>query len=170
MSQLTALTENIPYNDPVVEKRSGLITDLWARYFGTTMLPRIDLSPQRIASYEALASNVAVAITALVASATAGKYRYSHYLQCVTPGGVSSAFQVTLTWTVNGIVQTQVFGNVNGNLTTTHEGAEYTIRVDGGSPVSISVTYASNPAGAATYDYSALLELVQADYSWVHLS
>ena len=157
--------EPIPYNDPMVTPRSGLITDEWTRYYNNVLLPQINAAPTRVETYSTggAGSNLALPLTPLGSVQIAGQYRYAHYLQCLTPGGVSSAFQATVSWTFNGIAQTQTFSNVNGNLTTTHEGVEYPIHVDGGTPVSVAVTYASNPAAAAVYFYQATLERVEAD-------
>jgi hypothetical protein len=157
--------EPIPYNDAITDPKTGLITDEWTRYFNNTLLPQITAATKVVDTYTTgvVGVNAAIPITPVVESATQGQYRFTHYLQCLTPAGVASAFQVTLTWTFNNIVQTQTFSNVNGNLTTTHEGVEYPIHTDGGTPISVAVTYASNPAAAAVYFFEANVELVQAD-------
>lgn len=157
--------EPIPYNDPLTSK-DGLITDEWTRYFNNTLLPQITAALKVVDTYRPSAdgtTNAAITITPVVELAIQGQYRIAHYLQVLTAAGVSSAMQVTWTWTFNGVVQTQTFSNVNGNTTSTHEGVSYVIHADGGTPISVAVTYASNPASVAVYFFEATVELVQAD-------
>lgn len=90
---------------------------------------------------------------------SAGLYRVGFYGQVITPAGVSSSFQVTVSWTFNGITQSAVFTLNNGNLTTTREfnGAQV-LAIDAASPITLAVAYASNPANAMAYTVYGFLE------------
>lgn len=85
-----------------------------------------------------------------------GTYRVSYYLRTVTPGGVSSSFQLTLGWTDGGVAQSMTSAALNGNTTTSVvQGSAY-LHVDTDSAVTYAVTYASTPAGA---EFSLFLDL-----------
>lgn len=90
---------------------------------------------------------------------SAGLYRVGWYGQVITPAGVSSSFQVTLSWTLNGVTQTLTGALMNGNTTTTREcnGAQV-IAIDASSPITVAVAYASNPASAMAFNFYAHLE------------
>lgn len=94
----------------------------------------------------------------------AGLYRLAWYGQVITPAGVSSDFQVTVTWTNNGVTQTKTGTLRNGNLTTTYDADGIDLfHLDAGTPVSYAVSYNSNPAAAMELDLYIALQLVAAD-------
>lgn len=98
------------------------------------------------------------------ADLAAGLYRVSWYAQVITPAVVSSSFRVTVAWTRNGVAQSVTGTLENGNLTTTFESnGELLIHIDGATPVSFAVAYASNPAAAMVFELNVMLELVSAD-------
>ena len=155
------LNEPFPSRDPLVDKQGYPSFD-FTRWIDQSLLPRVDASAVSVDAVSEPGANDGVTITPIGTNQLAGKYRFSIYLQVVTPAGVSSALQVTLTWTYGGVVQTEVFGIVAGNLVTTHQGVSFTFDIDAPGPVSYTIAYASNPANAMVYGYSLCLELVKA--------
>jgi hypothetical protein len=158
---LPGLNEPFPSRDKLVTEARYPESE-FIRWMEQSLLPRVESAAANVDSIEDSGLTAGVTITPIGADQIAGKYRFSIYLQVVTPAGVSSSLQVTLTWTYNGVVQTEVFGLLNGNLTTTHQGVVYSFDLDDAGPVSYTIAYASNPANAMVYDYSLSLELVKA--------
>lgn len=158
---LPGLNEPFPSRDKLVDKEDYPSFD-FTRWVDQSLLPRVDAAAVSVDSVSGTGLTAGVTITAIGADQIAGKYRFSCYLQVVTPAGVASSLQVTLTWTYNGVVQTEVFTLLNGNLVTTHQGITYTFDIDDAGPVSYTIAYTSNPANAMVFDYSLSLELVKA--------
>ncbi len=88
-----------------------------------------------------------------------GLYRLNYYLRTTTPGGASSAFQLTVGWIDGGVAQTLQSANVNGNTTTSLAQGSFVLHVDTDTKVTYAVSYASTPAGAA-YDLFLDLEML----------
>jgi len=158
---LTGLNEPFPSRDKLVDKQDYPSFE-FTRWVDQSLLPRVDAAAVSVDSVSETGLTAGVTISAIGSDQVAGKYRFSIYLQVVTPAGVSSSLQVTLTWTYNGVVQTEVFTALATNLTTSHQGTVYSFDIDDSSPVSYTITYASNPAAAMVYAYSLTLELVKA--------
>lgn len=90
---------------------------------------------------------------------SAGIYRVSWAAKVVTVAGVSSSFQVTISWVWKGVTQQWVGALMNGNLTTTYEADSVPLLyVDAATPVTYAVAYASNPAAAMAFDAFFKLE------------
>lgn len=158
---LPGLNEPFPSRDKLVTEARYPEAE-FVRWMEQSLLPRVDAASASVESIEASGLTDAVTITPIGADQVAGKYRFSIYLQVVSPAGVSSSLQVTLTWTYNGIVQSETFPLLNGNATTTHQGTVYSFDLDDAGPVSYAIAYASTPANALQYAYSLSLELVKA--------
>jgi len=130
----------------------------------------IDAAPSQVAGgkvqfFGASALTAAVGTTAIPTGLlAAGLYRVSWYAQVITPAGVSSDFQITISWTRNGVTQTFVGALKNANTTGTNEpSGPVLIHLDASTPVSYAVAYNSNPAAAMAYELSILLESVSED-------
>lgn len=94
----------------------------------------------------------------------AGLYSVAWYGQVLTAAGVSSSFQVTISWTRNGVSQTYVGALKNGNTTATNEAnGPPLIHIDASTPISYAVTYASNPGAAMIFEINLVLTQVSAD-------
>lgn len=159
----------IPAQEPVTDRESGLMRQPWLTY-------QRDQAVAVAASTQVLPDGVvrrtgADVITATVASTpipteplVAGLYRLAWFAVVIVPAGVSSDFQVSVTWTNNGVTQTTTGTLRNGNLTTTYDvdGLDL-LHLDAGTAVSYSVAYTSNPAAAMQLDLFLALQLVQAD-------
>lgn len=158
---LPGLNEPFPSRDKMVTEERYPEGE-FVRWVEQSLLPRVDSAAASVDTVQAAGLTDAVTITPIGSDQVAGKYRFSIYLQVVTPAGVTSSLQVTLTWIYNGIVQTETFPLLNGNANTTHQGAIYTFDLNDAGPVSYAIAYASNPSNAMVYDYSLTLELVKA--------
>ena len=78
---------------------------------------------------------------------SAGIYRASWAVKVMTPAGVSSDFQVTISWTWGGVTQQWVGTLRNGNLTTTYDLSSVPLLFcDSATPITFAVAYNSNPA------------------------
>ena len=91
-----------------------------------------------------------------------GLYRVTWIGEVLTAAGVSSDFQVTISWTSNGISQQYVGTLTNGNTTTTYTSETVFLRSDAGSPITFAVAYNSNPANAMVFRLSLTLERLAA--------
>lgn len=154
------LTEPYPSRDRLVT-REGYASEEFDRWLSQQLQPAVQSSPNIIDSISENGLNDAVALTPIVPSATAGVYRFGVVVQIITPDPVSNSVQVTLTYTRNGVVQTEVFAAVTGTLTTTHQGVLFPFRCDGGTPISYSVAYASNTPNLCVYALNLTVELVR---------
>lgn len=156
----------IPSQEPVTDRQSGVMSWRWLTYLR-------DLQGSVNAATQVLPDGVvvketqtaAIGTTAVpTASLVAGLYRVTWFGVVITPAGVSSDFQVTVTWTNNSVTQTKTGTLQNGNATTTYDsdGLDL-IHLDAGSPVSYAVAYNSNPANAMVFNFYLALQLVKAD-------
>lgn len=153
------LTEPYPSRDRLVN-REGYASDAFDRWLSQGLQPAVQSSPNVIDSVSDDALNDAVALTPIIPTAVEGVYRFGVVVQIMTPDPVSNSVQVTLTYTRNGVVQTETFAAVTGTLTTTHQGVLFPFRCDGGTPISYSVAYASNTPNLCVYALDLTVELV----------
>ncbi len=94
---------------------------------------------------------------------SAGLYRVSWIGEVLTVAGVASSFQVTISWTSNGIAQQKIGALVNGNLTTSYEANSVPLlSADAATPITFAVAYTSNPANAMVFQISLTLERLAA--------
>lgn len=94
----------------------------------------------------------------------AGLYQVQWYAQVITPAGVASSFQVTISWTRNGVAQSFTGTLKNANTTATNEPDKgLLIHIDAATPVSYAVAYVSNPAAAMVFEFNLALKVVSLD-------
>lgn len=93
---------------------------------------------------------------------SAGYYRVSTFLRITTPAATSSAVQVTVSYLSGGVSCFEAGTPVTANVTNAPQSDVFLIKLDSGSPVTFSVSYASVPAAAAGYEVSVILERVSA--------
>lgn len=153
----------IPAQEPFADK--NLVRVPWLTFFRGQQELLQAIPRQVIAPVQLTGQTAAIGTTAIPTETLAeGLYRVSWYGQVTTVAGVSSDFQVTITWTRNGVTQTFTGALNNGNVTTTKESSgQLLIHIDAGTPVSYSVAYNSNPAAAMQYELNVSLELVSED-------
>ena len=125
----------------------------------------LDATPTILApvAYEARTSAIATTAIPTDGDLSAGLYRVCWAAKVVTAAGVSSDFQVTLSWTWKGVTQQWVGTLRNGNLTTTYDLVSVPLfYVDAATPVSFAVSYNSNPAAGMAFDFFLTLERMAA--------
>lgn len=94
---------------------------------------------------------------------SAGLYRVSWIGEVLTAAGVSSDFQVTISWTSNGVSKQKVGALTNGNTTATYEANSVPLLyADAATPITFAVAYNSNPANAMVLRLSLTLERLAA--------
>jgi hypothetical protein len=158
---MSVLSEPYPSRDPIVTK-SGHASEEFDRWLSQSLQPSVQSSPNVVDGVSRDPLSDGVSITPIIASAAQAVYRFSGVVQILTPDPVSNSIQVVLTYTRNGVVQTEAFPAVTGILTTTHQGISFTFRPDGGTPISYTVIYASNTPNACVYSLDVTVEQVRA--------
>lgn len=157
---MSILSEPYPSRDRLVTKE-GYASDEFDKWLSQTLSPAVQSSPNVIEGISEDSLNDAVALSPLIPTAAQALYRFSWAVQIITPDPVANSVQVVLTYTRNGVVQTETFTAVTGILTTTHGGSVFPFRVDGGTPISYQVNYSSNTPNACVYALNVTVELVQ---------
>jgi hypothetical protein len=151
-----------PINDPIVDpKRAFLLTDVWRQWFGRV--------PSTFGSIPNVL-NVAT-VTAQSASLPAtdfqnttlqqGLYRATYRAHITQAATTSSSLIVTFTWTDDGVTQVATGPAIVGNTTATGQSDSILMKVDAGTSVQYSTTYASVGATAMQYALNATLEKIQ---------
>ena len=158
---MSLLSEPFPSRDRIVDKQ-GFATQEFDEWMSLQLSPAVQTSPNVVQGVSENALNAGVALTPIVPSAAQAVYRFGGYLQIITPDPVANSVQVVLTYTFNGVVQTETFTAMTGITTTTHQGLLFEFRVDAGSPISYTVNYSSNTPNACVYSLNLTVELVQA--------
>jgi hypothetical protein len=146
-----------PLNDKIVDSK-GMLTDLWRQWFGRM--------PATLAAIPSVLNVVNLSAQAASLSATdfsntsllPGIYRASYRVQITQAATTSSSLTVSFSWTDDGVVQTATGTAITGNTTTTGQSDFVLIKVDAGTAVQYSATYASVPATAMQYNATFSLE------------
>lgn len=154
------LTEPYPSRDPIVDK-NGHASEEFDRWLGQALGPAVQSSPNVTHSVSADALNAAVPLTPIIPLSTAAVYRLSGVIQIINPDPVANSVQLRLTYTRNGVVQTEIFAAVTGITNTTHQGVSVPFRCDGGTPISYQIVYSSNTPNLCVYALNLTVELVK---------
>lgn len=152
-----------PVRDPLVD-RSGMVTgNAWLTWL-REIRADIDAAPVGFDPVVFEARTSAIPTTAIPhGTLTRGVYRVSWAAKVVTVAGVSSDFQVTISWTWKSVTQQWVGTLRNGNLTTTYDLSSVPLMyVDAATPITYAVSRNSNPAGAMAFDFFLCLERLAA--------
>lgn len=157
---MSQLTEPYPSRDRLVTK-DGYASEEFDKWLSQRLEPAVQSSPNVIDGVSEDALNDAVAVTPIVPLAAQGVYRVSSNIQIISPDPVSNSVQVVLSYTRNGVVQTETFPAVTGTTTTTHQGVDFPFRADGGTPISYQVNYVSNTPNLCVYALEITVELVR---------
>jgi hypothetical protein len=109
----------------------------------------------------ATAKNAAIGLTSIPADVLGGGYyRITTWLRLTVAAGVSSSVTITIHFNSGAIVCTFPLTALTANAVNAPVSDTRLLKIDGGSPVSYSVAYASNPAAAAFYEMALHLERV----------
>ena len=140
-----------------------VIGDDWGRWLAD-LSDALDRAPERIAHVSLSAQAAAIATTAIpLATIGPGVWRISYTVRVTQAATTSSEVRVTIAWTEGGVAQSQQGALLNGNLTTTREGASHVIRVDQSTPITYAVSYASVGATSAMFSLDVIAEELAMD-------
>ena len=137
---------------------NGYVQRVWAAWFRGA-----SSAANTVAHEQMSGQSAAVGVTPISSPSlklAAGIYEVSTYTQVTKADGVSSAVQVTVSWTAYGQVMTDVGVNVNGDSLTSVDKKVFPIRVDQGTPVTFSTTYASNTPAKMQYGIDVVLKAI----------
>lgn len=153
------LPEPFPAKDKCVDKE-GYPTEQFVKYFeGRDQV--VGAAASSIGSQSNTQGNASIATTDIgVAKISSGVYRVSFYMEVITPAGVSSSLDITISWASNGVTKTTTTTPMAGNLTTSFAAGVLVLHSDGDSPITYSANYASNPVGAMVYGLWVVLERI----------
>jgi hypothetical protein len=151
----------MPSREPLIEQDRS-INFRWLLWF-QRLRQEQDSTPVVQTDVVALtAQTAAIGTTAIQApSLSAGYYRVSTYARITTAAGVSGSVTVTIHYTSGGVSCSEP-GTTVANATNVPQSDTFLIKVDGATPVSYSVAYASNPAATVAYELAVVLERVSA--------
>lgn len=158
---MPAFLETLNGNTAIVDK-AGKITTYFAQKW-RDVTSRIE-SAAFVAAGQLIqvtppgAGTAAIVTAVLVASVSAPVYRIGFDLRIFLPSGGTSAAQVTIGWTENGVAQTKVGASVTGNTTTSTDSDVFQIRPDAGTVVTYAVSYASTGAPAMQFSFDVIAE------------
>lgn len=159
---IPGINEPLPFWDALVTK-AGEITDTWTKYLEQVLVPQIRSGTLVVGRYTNGDTPLTDALSIVALEETVpntGAYVLQAAIQVVGAAAVASTLALTVTWTSNGIVQTETFATLVDGTDTTHQGTSFPIIADGGTPVSISTAYTSNPANDLEYNLNAALLIV----------
>lgn len=162
MSLPTGINEPLPFEDPISEAKTGLITTEWTTYFEQTWMPQTRAATIKSSSYSNGADPLTDALPIRVLEASVpvdGMVLLLIALSIAAAAAVTSSVSVTVTWTHRGIARTATFGPLVNGTPSDRVAEAFPILVDGGTPVSFQTTYASNPANDLEYDLAVSLNL-----------
>ncbi len=149
-----------PVRDPIASRGNGLITDPWIEYF-TSRQGAIDSVPARLRVVSSEGHEASIGTTALsTGSLSAGLYRVWYRLRVTQPATTSSSVTVTLASTESGVPLSETSAAMTGNTTGTVASGVWLVRVDAGTPIFYSTTYASAGATPMQYRVDVVLESV----------
>lgn len=147
--------------DEITDQPIANLTDPWQKYFRDqrqylAQIP-VNVEPTALVVPDA---NDAIGTTTLITPSNNGIFSVEYFLRVITAAATSSSAQVVLNWTDQGDALTQTFTAVTGNTTTTHGWGRYQFQADGGTPITYSVTYASNGANEMHYNLYLVVQAV----------
>lgn len=163
MSTIPGFNEPYPSRDAIV-KTNRKPTAVLVRWEEQSLLVRVNQAPYRVQDAEVLSGVAASTAGTLGGDQTAGLYRVSFYAECVTADPVSQSLTIVIGWTHNAKALSRtlvVFTGAPLTIVSTTGGVA-PIEIDPGTPISYTLTYASNTPGLGKFDVTLSAELVQA--------
>ncbi len=111
-----------------------------------------DQKPTSRARVSRAGEEAAIGTTPLpIGSLSAGMWRVNYHVRVTQAASGSSDLRVSIHWTDGGIAQTHQGTLVNGNLTTSRDGAAVIVVSDSDTPISYAVSY--NSVGATPMQF-----------------
>lgn len=154
-------TSLFPAREPITDKRTGLISERWNVWFRDLTAQVNSNAASVVPATVLLAQNANISTTpVLTPTLSAGLYRTTAYARVTSPAATSSDLKVTFHWTDGSASCFKDSDTINGNTTATTLSFTYTMHIDGGSPISYSTTYNSNPPAAMLYSLYVVVESI----------
>lgn len=159
---LPGAREPFPSRDAIV-KESRLSADVFTKWNEQSLLQRVDRTAYRVASSVRLPDVAASDSGTIVPDAVAGSYRITAYREVIAADPVSSSLAIVVGFTHNGKALTRTLSAFAGAPQTVSDnvGDQQPIEVDAGTPVSYTLTYASNTPGLSVFQVLLLAELLE---------
>lgn len=159
----TGNLEPYPVRDPIV-KTSRKAADVLVRYEEQVVQQRLDESPQRVQAAEVLTNIAASDVGTLGGDQSAGLYRVTAYREVTTQDPVSSSLALVISWTHNGKALNKTLAAFGAAPQTIFDTAVdvIAVQIDPGTPISYTLTYASNTPALARFACTMSAELLQA--------
>lgn len=146
-----------PLQTPLIEgPKEPYITKVWASWL-RSLVDRAQVAAFAVKTVALTAQTASLGLTSLAPLAS-GLYRVTYRFRVSTAAGVSSSLKVTISDTEGGIAVTQSSAAYTGNATNAPQSGSFLVHADPTTPLQVSTTYASNPAGAMVYELDVLLE------------
>lgn len=159
---IPGFNEPFPSRDAIV-KPSRKATETLVRWQEQSLQERVDRTPFRV-EVEAELTVDASTSGNLGGDQVAGLYRIVAYREVTTADPVSSSLALVIGWTHNGKALTRTLSAFAGAPQTINDtaGDVAVIETDAGTPISYTITYASNTPGLAQFVVTLVAELVNA--------
>lgn len=146
-----------PLQTALIESaQTGLITRVWHAWF-RSLVDRAQVAAYAVTSVNLTGQSASIGATSLIPLAS-GLYRVSYRFRVTTAAGVSSSLQVTFTTTDGAVTVNYQNAAYTGNAVNAPQSGTFIIRTDPSTPLTYSVTYASNAAGAMIYALDITVE------------
>ena len=161
---LPGYNEPFPSRDAIV-KKSRRSTDVFTRWNEQALLERVSRTPFRVQSSEMLENVGASTSGSIATEQSGGLYRVSAYREVTTTDPVSSSLALAVSWTHNGKAMTRTLTAFAGAPQTTADsvGDSAVIEIDAGTPISYTLTYASNTPALARFEVTLMAELLEVE-------
>ena len=140
-----------------MDARTKQPTGAWERFFRD-----LQFVPLFLGRVEKNQQGAAIAATPVVVEGTLqpGVYRLTYYVRIERAATTSSELVVVFNWTDANVAQTRTGGTLNGNTTTTVEQAQFLVRVDKDTSITLETSYASVGATSMRFNIDLILEKV----------
>jgi hypothetical protein len=150
----------------IVPSMGNTLTPEWEQWFGRLVvdLQRMPVILNIEDKHEQTAAITATNFTNSVI--LEGLYRVTWYHRIERAASGSSATRLTLSWTEEGVTQTFVGTNLNGNTTTTRESGAQLFDADAGTDITYACTYTSVGATSMEYEIVLVLEWIRPRGTW----
>lgn len=161
---LPGYNEPFPSRDTIVTKKRRA-TPVFTNWNEQSLLERVNRTPFRVQSSELLEDIGASTTGAIATEQAGGLYRVSVYREVTTQDPVSSSLAIVIGFTHNGKAMTRNLSAFAGAPQTTADsvGDSVVIEIDAGTPISYTLTYASNTPGLARFEATLMAELLEVE-------
>jgi len=152
----------LPTTDPLVDPQRQFRATRALVDWATALSGDVDTAPARLRTETLTGQTASIGTTAIpVGSLAAGLYRVSWYARITRAATTSSSLTVTIGWVESGITLVSSGAALTGNTTGTVQSGSLLLRIDAGTPITYSTTYASS--GGVTMEYRLDLVVEQVD-------